>query len=91
MLRIAASGCPLESTYPYRGLASGSTTPVTAGICSSNSNVMMQNNIKVSIFQNVSVTDMKALLEFAPIAVLVDSRGAFIQYTSGVFSCGSIL
>lgn len=48
---------------------------------------MLSNTMKVSAYRNLSVPDIKFLLESSPVAVLVDSRGAFMQYSSGVFGC----
>lgn len=87
---VRINGAPSESSYPYTAINySGSTYPITPDICKASPTYLYAknpNDTTLSVYQNVSNSDMKALLVNGPVGVLFYANTAFQAYKSGIFS-----
>lgn len=83
-LGLAIRGIPTEVTYPYLGSSSGTTTPSTPGICSTQ-NIVSYGQPTVYVSNKTTVEKLKSLVASGPVGVYFNAETAFGSYSNGVY------
>lgn len=77
---------PNDTSYPYLASNWGLTGRPNNGICSTtNKNIIPTST--VTIYNNVTDTQLKTMLTNSPIPALINADAGFQAYSSGTYSC----
>lgn len=88
---IAAHGIPTETAYPYISSTYTSSTgfPTTPGICTPTSSTVLKETTLAGLFKTyngLTNAQLKDILTYAPMTILIYATTQFQSYTGGVYS-----
>lgn len=87
-MNLSLTGMPNDTTFPYTAANWGLTGRPSNGICGT-TNLITFPTATVTIYNNVTDTQLKTMLTNSPIPALINADSGFQSYSSGTYSCAT--